>query len=248
MNSGQIISIIAAVIGVVVIVLGVLSQRKLEAVRGTETVSIGSLGSLPPGNGQTCEIKGVAEPGPHGQLKGPMSGQPCVWFHTKVEEHWRTVHYNNGRRSTSSHSRTLQENGSPPQISVRDQTGVALLDFNGTKVDSPVQSFHNRRPATPDNVAGFVIEFLSDKHDHYLEFTEVLVPPGQPIYALGKGGPHPATGAVSLVKPDSGPFIVSTKSEEEFSKSTRTKMLLEYVIGGVLFLGGGIAYAVMALT
>jgi len=248
MSTAQTFSIIAAVIGVVVIVLGVLAQRKYEAVRGTPTVDIGSLASLPPGNGQTCEIKGAAEPGPPGQLKAPMSGRQCVWFHAKVEEHWRTVHHHDGRRETRSHSRTLRENSSPPQISVRDQTGVALLDFGGTKVDAPVRSFHDRAPARPDTVAGFAIEFLSHKRDHYIERTEEIVPPGQPIYALGKGGRHPATGAVSLVEPDSGPFIVSTRSEEQFTKATRTKMLVEYVAGGVLFLGGGIVFAVVSLT
>lgn len=245
MSSAQTLSIIAAVIGVILIVVALFAQRRYEAVRATETVSIGSLASLPPGNGTTCEIKGTAEPGPAGQLKGPMSGRPCVWFHARVEEHWRTHHYHDGRRETRTHNRTVQENGSPPQFAVRDDTGIALLDFNGTKVDSPIQSFHNRVPAIPGNAVGLAIEFLSDKHDHYLEYTETIVAPGQPIYALGKGGRHPRTGAVSLVKPDSGPFIVSTKSEEQYTKSTRTAMLIEYILGGVLFVGGAAVFAIM---
>lgn len=249
MSNPQWVSIIAAVAGVIVIVVGVFAQRKYEAVRGTPTVDIASLESLPPGSGQTCEIKGTAEPGPSGELKAPMSGRPCVWYHTKVEEHWRTVRYrDNGRRETQRHSRTLKDDGSSPQISVRDQTGVALLDFRGTKIDAPVQSFHDRQRAAPGNVLGFAIELLDNKEDHYIERSEVLVPAGQPIYALGKGGKHPATGKATLVKPDDGPFIVSTRSEEQFAKSTRLKMLLEYGAGGLLFIGGCVYFTIATLS
>lgn len=245
MSSPQIYSIAVAVIGVALFVVALVAQRKYEAMRAAKTVNIADLSAQPPGHGLKCEIKGSAEPGPAGQLKGPLSGKACVWYHTKVEERWRERHYRNGRTSTSTHRRTLEENGSPPHFHVRDTTGVALLDFRGTSVDSPIRSHHRAVPAQKG--AGFkalAIEFLSSKRDHEIIYSEFIVAPGQPIYALGKGGTHPQTGAVALVEPDDGPFIVSTKSEEQLSKGARMRMLVCYVGGGVVFAGGVIAFVI----
>lgn len=250
MSTPQIISLIGAVVGVVLVVVALFAQRKYEAMHATQTVNIADLSARAPGNGVTCEIKGNAEPGPAGRLKGPMSGRPCVWFHTKVEERWREHHHDSdGRSRTSTHRRTLQEDGSPPHFHVRDRTGVALLDFRGTDIDSPIRSHHRAMPARQGN--GFkelAIEFLSDKRDHEIIYSEFIVAPGQPIYALGKGGVHPQTGAVALVEPDDGPFIVSTKSEEQLAKGARLRMRIGYIGGGLLFVAGAVAFAIITFV
>jgi hypothetical protein len=250
MNTPQIISAVVAVIGVALGGFALWAQRKYEAMRAAKTLNVADLAAVPPGSGPACEIKGVAEPGPAGQLTGPMSGHVCVWFHTKTEERWREYHRDsNGRSRTSTHRRTLQENGSPPSFHVRDQTGVALLDFRGTSVDSPMRSFRRAVPASRrDGFAGLAIEFLSNKRDHEIIYTEVIVAPGQPIYALGKGLPHPETGAPVMAKPDEGPFIVSTRSEEQLSKGAVTRMRIGYIGGGVLFAGGAVALVVTSLV
>lgn len=246
MSHPQIVSTVIAVIGIALVGFALWAQRKFEAMRGAQTLNIADLMARPPGEAPACEIKGVAEPGPAGQLKGPMSGRACVWFHTMTEERWQEYHRdNNGHSRTSTHRRTLQENGSPPTFHVRDNTGVALLDFRGTSVDSPVRSFRRVVPASQrGGFAGLAIEFLSNKRDHEIIYTEVLVAPGQPIYALGKGMPHPQTGAPVMVEPDHGPFIVSTRSEEQLSKGAVLRMRIGYIAGGVLFAGGAVALVV----
>lgn len=249
MSTAQIWSTVVTVIGVALVGFALFAQRRFEAMRAAKTLNIADLSARPAGEGLTCEIKGTAEPGPAGQLKGPMSGRVCVWFHTKVEEQWREYHRDSkGHSRTSHHSRTLQEDGSAPHFHVRDRTGVALLDFRGTKVDSPTRSHHRAVPARQGN--GFkelAIEFLSNKRDHQLVYSEFIVVPGQPIYALGRGGTHPQTGAVALVEPDDGPFIVSTRSEEQLSKGALLRMRIGYIGGGVLFAGGAVALVVTSL-
>lgn len=248
MSSAALFSIVFAFIGVIFIAMGLFQQRKLEAVRGTQTVPIGSLAAAPPGCGRTCEIKGIAEPGPAGPLRAPMSGRPCVWFEAKIVEYWKVYHHHpDGRVNVLSRQNTLRDNSSPPQISVADQTGVALLDFRGTRVDPPIRSFYNVVPAIPANAAGLAIEFLTHKRDHILTYSEVIVPPGHPIYALGRGGPHPQTGVPSLSRPDQGPFIVSTQSEEQYTRSRQHFTFIFYILGGLMFVGGGAGFVITFL-
>lgn len=249
MNTPQIITAAIAVVGVVLLVLALLAQRKYAAMRATRTLTVAELAARPPGDGLTCEIKGMAEPGPAGQLKGPLSGRSCVWFHAKVEERWREYHEDsNGRRHQSTHQRTLREDTSPPHFAVRDTTGTVVVNLDGTTVDSPVRSHHHAEPARRgDGLAGMAIEFLSNKRDHEIVYNEAIVPPGHAIYALGKGAPDPRTGAVTMVEPDSGPYIVSTRTEEQLSRKAVQRMRLFYIGGGVLLLGGGIALAVITI-
>lgn len=249
MNTPQIITAAIAVVGVVLLVVALLAQRKYAAMRATKTLTVTELAARPPGDGLTCEIKGTAEPGPAGKLTGPMSGRPCVWFHTKVEERWHEYRRDSdGHRHRSTHHRTLREDTSPPHFAVRDTTGAVVVNLNGTTVDSPVNSHHHAEPARHgDGLAGMAVEFLSSKRDHEIVYSEAIVPPGHSIYALGKGAPDPRTGAVTLVEPDSGPYIISTRSEEQLSRKAVLRMRVCYIGGGVLFLGGGIALAVITI-
>lgn len=250
MSTPQIITAVIAAVGVILLVIALFAQRKFGAMHATRTVSVGELSARAPGDGLTCEIKGAAEPGPAGRLAGPMSGKPCVWFHAKVEERWHEYHRDSdGHRHRSTHRRTLREDASPPHFAVRDNTGTAVINLRGTTVDAPMHSYHRAEPARRGNgLAGLAIEFLSDKRDHEILYTEVIVPPGHAIYALGKGAPDPRTGTVTLVEPDDGPYIVSTRSEEQLSRSALMRMRVCYIAGGVLFIGGGIALAVVSLT
>jgi len=248
MSSPQVYALFFAACGVGTIIYGLFVRRRLGAMRGTRTLNIADLTAQPPGGGVTCEIKGKAEPGPAGQLQGPYSGKPCVWFATKVEERWIEHRSHNGRPRRRRRSRTVEEKSSAPYFQVRDATGAAVLDLRGTKIDAPVQTHRRVVPVGQGGFKEFAIEFLRNKHDQELVYSEVIVPPGQPVYALGKGGPHPQTGAPMLTEPDSGPFIVSTRSEEQLTQRTSARMIASYVVGGLLFAGGGITAGVLALV
>lgn len=247
MTFAAFIALVLAIVGLILIVIAVFKQLRTDAIRATPTVAIASLSQVPPGDVPACKITGVAEAGPAGPVVGPMSGRPCVWFHTKVVEHWTTTHTSvspgpNGTSTTTTHTnhhqRVLEENGSPPQIYLRDGSGAALLDFGPAKVDRPFPSFRNRVPARA------VPGLRRGRQNHYVTFSEDILGAGQPIFALGRGGPHPWTGVPALVKPDSGRFIVSTRSEAQFIEGTRTAMIILYVIGGMLAAGGAVFLAV----
>ena len=250
MSTQQIISIVVTVIGVALIGFALWAQRKFEAMRATKTVHVTDVASRSPGDGLTCELKGKARPGPAGRLKAPLSKRQCVWYLVKIEERWREYHRDgDGRGHHSRHSRTLREDGSPPHFHLNDGTGAALIDLRGTKVDAPTRSFHRAVPARKagSGLKELAFELLSNKEDHEIVRTEWIVQGGQAIYALGKAGPDPQTGNVALRQPDEGPFIVSTRSEEQLSKGAVIRMRIGYIGGGVLFAGGAVALVVTSL-
>lgn len=90
----------------------------------------------------------------------------------------------------------------------------------------------------PAGSGGLVLDIANAAVDHEITYEEHIVPPGQPIYARGKGGAHPQSGAITIVAPDEGSFIVSTRSDERLKTRAALTMIFGYVIGVVLVAGG----------
>jgi len=248
MSTPQIICLVIAGIGVVGIVIAFLGQRRFAAMHSARTVPVADLGTSAL-NGTPCEINGTAEPGSAGRLTGPMSSRPCVWFRATVQERWRE-HYtdSDGHRRSRTRHRTLRDDYSPPQFAVRDRTGGAVVDLRGGDVDNPIGSFRREMPAHQGGLKGFAIEFVTGKDDHRLIYTERIVPPGQHIYVLGQSGMPQPNGDIVMHKPEHGPFIVSTRTEEQLTASSKRQMLIGYIGGGVLFVGGAIGMLVVTLV
>lgn len=239
MNAGQIFSIIGAALGVIAIVVGLFGQRRFKALRAVRTVRIADLAGVPLYDGRTCVIQGVAEPGPAGILRAPMSGMPCVWFHNEVTESFDTDPRGHHPGESINGSRTLDENTSMPQIRVRDRTGVALVDFTGGDIDRPLRAFHlTQQPRNAGGIGGMALDLANYAVGHELTYEEYIVRPGQPIYARGKAGTHPESGAITMAAPDEGPFIVSTRSDKRLKVGATLTMILGYVIGAVLVVSG----------
>lgn len=239
MNAGQILSIIGAALGVIAIVVGLFGRHRFKALRAVPVVNIADLAAVSLYDGRTCAIRGVAEPGPAGILRAPMSGLPCVWFHNQVSESFDTRPQGGRPGEGIGGSRTLEENSSMHQIRVRDRTGVALVDFTGNAIDGPLRAFHmTRQPRNAGGIGGFALGLANLAAGHELTFEEHIVRPGQPMYARGRAGADPQNGAITMTAPDDGPFIVSTSSDKRLKTRAALTMILGYVIGLVLIAGG----------
>lgn len=239
MNAGQIFSIIGAALGVIAIVVGLFGRHRFKALRAVRTVNIADLAGVSLYDGPTCVIQGVAEPGPAGIMRAPMSGMPCVWFHNQVTESFDTDRYGRHPGEDIRASRTLDENTSTRQIRVRDRTGVAVVDFTSGEIDGPLRAFHlTQQPRNAGGLGGLTLDLANYAVGHELTYEEHIVRPGQPIYARGKAGTHPESGAITISAPDEGPFIVSTRSDKRLKAKAALTMILGYVIGVALIAGG----------
>ncbi|MBH5338250.1 hypothetical protein IHE55_27075 [Streptomyces pactum] len=243
----QFIAQFAVIGGLIVLVRALLEQRKLSAVNAVPTVDISDVGE----RSLRCVIKGSAEPRPGGLLTGPMSGRPCVWFQATIQETWRTVEKDEGREISTTHTSTRWNVCSAPQLYVRDPTGLAVVNVDGTAVDEPVRSHLVTMPAVEAQhieVPGKPIVLDKRKLDHTVTWREVIVPPGQPMYVLGVGRRHPETGHAVMSKPGRGPFIVSTLSEEELRERSSERTRSRYIGGGSLFVVGVTVFTIIELT
>ncbi|MGW5679579.1 GIDE domain-containing protein [Streptomyces sp. NPDC003860] len=242
----QFISQFVAIGGLVYLVLALLEQRKFSAVNAARAVAVSELADREPGQGIRCAVQGAAEPGSAGLLTAPLSGQPCVWFLITVREKWRTVEKDEGREVSTRHDKLRRTVDSPPQFCVRDATGLAVVNFAGTAVDEPEQSYVRTLSATesPDpELPAVQVKADRAKRDHTITWREVIVPPGRTVYVVGKGSRHLETGHVVMGKPDRGPFIVSTLPGAEFRERTVQRMKSRYLRGVSLFVVGAAVFA-----
>ncbi|MEU5973212.1 GIDE domain-containing protein [Streptomyces sp. NPDC047315] len=247
----QFISQFVVVGGLVLLVRALLEHRKLSTIDKARPVTVAELAAdRPPGEGLRCAVEGSAEPGTAGLMTAPLSGQPCVWYQVTTREKWRTVTKDEGREISTRHDKVRGRTGSPPQFCVRDATGVAVVNFAGTDVDEPVQSFTRTRPARSQDAELPPVPVKldgSDKLDHEVTWREVIVPPGQSMCVLGRGARHPETGHVVLGPPDTGRFIVSTLSHDELRTRSSALRKSRYTLGGWLFVGGATVFTLIEL-
>lgn len=219
----------------------VRSQRKrLDALASANTVACDAVVE-----DQVCEVVGRAQPFEGRPLKGPASGQPCVWFRHKVTQHWEEWDRDaDGSRDRENHSRVIEDRRSDDELFVlRDQAAQILVNPQDADVDKPVKSFRERRDV--DNFSGGVLNALvaslDRKMDEEIEVEEWILPVDEEIYVRGK--PYKADVGLVMTNSADGHFVISTRSEEELSGSAKRWALLA-TIGGVAAALGGVALIV----
>lgn len=68
------------------------------------------------------------------------------------------------------------------------------------------------------------------------------------MYVLGRGWRHPGTGHVIIHGLGKGPFIVSTRSEDELRETFSRRMKNRYIGGGSLVVIGCAVFVVIGLV
>jgi len=228
------------VVGLMLIAVGKRKGGLKSTMEQTMTASVRDLME-----GQHAEIKGAAscdQP-----LTPPYSDVQCVHYSYKLQRRERS---RSSSTSTSYTWRTIDSGSAQVPFSLTDSTGTVTVDPQGASMDAPIVV---KRPVTPgdpteglpDGPLKTVLSGLSmlAQTPHRVEVRAVAL--NQDLYVLGDvlRGPE---GELRVGKGDNK-FLISTKSEEQLTRSLgRTSMLL-YFVGSALVIGG-IVVLVLALS
>ncbi len=239
----------------VLVAIGVATQRRWHRMMATPTYTCGELLERAKtatdlgGSGtfrEVCEVVGAARPGPDGEIVAPLSVVPCVWHRQKVTRVSRRRAANGRweRRSTVVH-----DTASVTTFTVEDDTGRVVVAPDGATVDGSERVHDHfqegnkllgalaRLSAVLDTPVGIV-----DVIGHRTE--EWVIRPGTRVSVMGEV--REVDGVLRLGKPDTGPFVVSTRGREAVIRDARRTQRI--VMGlAVLFGAAGIALVVRGL-
>jgi hypothetical protein len=131
------------ILAVVAIAGGVgafVCRRRTRAMTATPTSRIGAA------RGGYVEFEGRAKAAGEAQLKGPLTGTPCVWYAYEITKQM-------GGRGSNDHSRwvTVDRGRSEDAFLLRDDTGECLVDPESARVitapaDTDRWVGHSERP------------------------------------------------------------------------------------------------------
>lgn len=191
------------------------------------------------------EVIGNLVPIPGKELHGPVSGRPCVGYDVKVQEYhssknnsgWRTIH---------------RERRSGPFL-LKDDSGMAVVDPTGVKMDSVTSSyqkqgaFSDMNPNSKSYIESKGIRLTGPLGflNRTLRVEEKIVPVNIFLYILGdaveKGMPAALmndymVNPYTIMKKDL--MVISLKDEESTRTNLISKAFIFFVLGSVTFVGG----------
>ncbi|RJL30848.1 GIDE domain-containing protein [Bailinhaonella thermotolerans] len=259
MEPTTVFALVLAVLGVAAIAWGVTAQIRHRAMAAAPTIGCGDVRDVADDTGAvTCEVKGTAGPGPGGLLKAPFSGTPCLWHRTVVKRRYRaTERDSQGRSRTVTKSETVSDERSFEPFRITDVSGEVLIYPEKAGVDRPTESVDRfeRKAAEPLPADGGFGEIalaigarLLDGDDTIgFEYHEWILTEGTPVYALGAATRDLTRDAVAIRPPARGPYIISTRTEEQLAGSSRIQMFAGYGLGAALLLAAAALPTVFAV-
>jgi hypothetical protein len=213
--------------GVTAILFARRTRRDIHTLIGAETMPVAELADLHrtavevAGSGgfrRVCEVAGTAAPGAAGPLTAELSGTPCVWHRHTVQRRYRHVsHDGKGHRRVSQRTETVADLASAQPFAVVDGTGAVPVRPEGAAVDAPGPSGFDR-----DDTVGY-------------EYTEWVLRPGARLFVHGEAADR--TGTLAFGRPDTGPYLISTRTEQEIragKERTHRWLALGGLAGAVL--------------
>lgn len=234
----MLIWLFAAAFGVLFVVMAASVWQKVRLMKRTPTVPCGDLATQAhlPGDAR-LEITGIAEPGPGGPLRAPLSGEPCVWYGLRVVSKPKLF---GGRRQKVAMPR--QKTSAEP-FGVRDETGLARVLPAGVETQSGTLQVNASEDAPPVGYgpaagslaarAGRVLGVSAESTEGRSKYQEWIVSPGAPVYVLGAAMKDDETGDIVLGS-GSGRFVIGAGGEAEVVRSLRRKSLTMLGIGLLL--------------
>lgn len=255
----MVIGIIVLVgVGIAGVVVGLLSQRRKAAMAKASTVGCADL-PLVAGENEpvTLEVVGKAGAGEE-PLTAPFSGTPCVWYRTTVTHRYRERRRRENETEWVTKNEKVAEDTSHEPFSVTDVSGSVRVHPQGAKVigaSESIDRFEHGRPGFQGapasgslgeralSMLGDVLSRQADNTIGYRYQEWVLRAEGE-LYVLA-GARRDQKGVSWLERPASGPFLISTKSEDQLASRARLGVILGYGIAAAA-LAGAVALGVTA--
>lgn len=250
-------------LGVVLLVAGAAGfwfahriRRDVHAMIAAETIPVAEIVNYqraaaevsPPGSfRRVSEVIGAATPGPQGMLTAELSKVECVWHRHVVHRRYQKVSYDtNRRRSVSEERDKVADFTSNALLGITDNTGFIQVDPNAATIDGAeliVDRFEPRANQAATSFFGISFDFSSDDTIGY-DYQEWIIRPGSQLFVHGEVSDR--IGQLTFVKPEAGPYVISTRSEEQFRKG-RSLHQKGFAFGGAAGVLIGIALIVIAL-
>ena len=224
-------------------------RKKLRAATRTETLQCGQLSELSQAAAEAvgagsfshaCELVGPAVAPEQGPMTAPESKQACVWHRTKLTEHyWDWERDSDGDRRRVRRTREIHSHTSESSFFVDDGTGRVAIDPKGADIDGEDKVVDRMeedrgRMSSMSGLVGIAQSiFQAGDNTIGIEHEEWIIRPGARLYVLGEASDR--SGQLELAKPDDGPMVISTRSEEEYVASTRSFM--KWSLVGAIVLG-----------
>ena len=196
------------------------------------------------------ELKGTAEV--ERVLVSYLAGQPCVEYSWRVDEHWsRTVTetYTDSKGNTQTRIRhesgwtTVASGGEMIPFYLKDSEGAVLIRPEGASIEGASvfnvtcgrgdALYYDKGPA----------HAVSDS-DHRRCFVETAIALHAPIYVVGQSRERQDMVAPEIAtNPDAPLFLISTRTEEQVSRSYGWGGIGWGIMGLVLWGGGGFFFS-----
>lgn len=184
-----------------------------------------------------AELKGTAES--ETPLTSYLAGTRCVYYHYKVEEHWRRTGLDaKGRPKTESGWKTVAQETESVPIFLQDDTGLIRVLPEGAEVHADnVFKQECRRDDLlyydkgPQQAVG--------NSTHRRRFTEESIALHQPIYVVGQARERTDIVAAEIAQNKNSPlFLISTREETHHSGRYRLWQTIWLALGLAVSLGG----------
>lgn len=251
-------AVILAVAGAIGLVVGLFAKRRLDAMSGTTTVGCADVaGVAGDDEAKPCEVVGNAEIAQEG-LVAPLSGTPCVWYRTTVSRRYHDRRGDDDNGGNRTRTRRISQQESPAPFALRDHSGVTTILPEGANVIGESKSVDRFEPYVPgmrssgegsmaERAVSIGLHLLTDSDNGTIgyEYREWILREGSKLYVRA-GAMRDHTGKAWLQKPESGPFLISTKSEAALTKRSRLTMLIGLGAGAAA-LAAGLVLTVVSL-
>jgi hypothetical protein len=175
-------------------------------------------------------------------LSAPRDGRPCVYFHHHAEEQRQVQRRNSKGRTVTRYEWTtvIRDTQSCP-FEIEDMSGRLRIQPQEAQLEGTRSSGRTENPAYgPRTLLGG-----DDRLGWRESITAIYV--DDRIYAIGQVEQHPEGPTMDRPGPDSEPFLVSVRSEDELVESAQTSFNVA-VVACVLLGGASLVLLLMGLT
>jgi hypothetical protein len=224
------------VVAIVGVIIGLLQRSKGQKLVSAPFRKTGEAASNP----QAADAKGTISV--EGQivcqqpLRGPQSGQPCVYFHYKLEEEHTKSKLTERGTETTKEWRVISEQKQGTSFMLDDGTGPVWVQITDG-VDADLHQSFSGMPGTGAGgslggmAAGLAVAALTGGR---LRATERIIPAQGKLFALGKHD----QGRIAKTDGMMGKLILSPKGRDGLIGATKRNMIIGFALAGVGVVAG----------